>query len=209
MKTALVLEDNSNGLDLLVQVLRESFAGIDIRTATNIEACLNELKSYEPEIALIDLALPDGSGIDVIRYLKSERKDTYVVVTTIFDDSSTLFSALRAGADGYVLKYQTPEMIVDLLQGIAKGNPPLSPEIAKKILLSFASENNSEPVLSDREQEVLQLIGKGFTVKKVSELLGISKNTTSFHIKSIYKKLNVNSRAEATIEAAKMGIIKV
>jgi DNA-binding NarL/FixJ family response regulator len=211
MQTALILEDNPEALHLLEEIVASSFDGIKTSTARNIETCKKLLENLDPDIALIDMGLPDGSGLEIIKQLKAKNENAYVVVTTIFDDSSTLFSALRAGVDGYILKYQTKDMIVELLKGITEGRPPLSPTIAKKILLFFNPEqkpnNEMEDELSLREKEVLQLIAKGFSVMKTSELLGISKNTTAYHIKAIYRKLKINSRAEATIEAARLGII--
>jgi DNA-binding NarL/FixJ family response regulator len=211
MQTALILEDNPEAMNLLQEIIAESFDGIKTQTASNIETCKKILENLEPDIALIDMGLPDGSGLEIIKQLKEKNENAYVVVTTIFDDSNTLFSALRAGVDGYILKYQSKAMIVDLLKGITEGRPPLSPTIAKKILLFFNPEQKATTEinhdLSLREKEVLQLIAKGFSVAKTAELLDISKNTAAFHIKTIYRKLKINSRAEATIEAARLGII--
>jgi len=211
MQTALILEDNPEAMNLLQEIIVESFDGIKTTSASNIETCKKILENLEPDIALIDMGLPDGSGLEIIKQLKEKNENAYVVVTTIFDDSNTLFSALRAGVDGYILKYQSKAMIVDLLKGITEGRPPLSPTIAKKILLFFNPEQKATTEinhdLSLREKEVLQLIAKGFSVAKTAELLDISKNTAAFHIKTIYRKLKINSRAEATIEAARLGII--
>lgn len=211
MQTALILEDNPEAMNLLQEIIAESFDGIKTATASNIETCRKILEDLEPDIALIDMGLPDGSGLEIIKQLKEKNENAYVVVTTIFDDSNTLFSALRAGVDGYILKYQSKAMIVDLLKGITEGRPPLSPTIAKKILLFFNPEqkahDENDHDLSLREKEVLQLIAKGFSVIKTAELLDISKNTAAFHIKAIYRKLKINNRAEATIEAARLGII--
>ncbi len=213
MKTALILEDNPEAMKLLHDILCESFNEIRVSTASNIESCKSILENLKPDIALIDMGLPDGSGLEIIKQLKKENENTHVIVTTIFDDSTTLFSALRAGVDGYILKYQSKDMIIELLKGITEGRPPLSPTIAKKILLFFNPEQNApEPDthdLSTREAEVLQLIAKGFSVSKTSQLLNISKNTTAFHIKAIYRKLKINSRAEAAMEAARLGIIEL
>lgn len=207
MKNALILEDIKESQQWLAELLKKSFQGVEVSISQNIEECKEQLKSISPDIALIDLSLPDGSGIEIIKQLKVSNQECCVVVTTIFDDNHHLFSALRAGADGYILKDQVDDVIIELLQGISNGKPPLSPVIAKKLLKHFQPDYENHAELTPREIDVLQLVGKGYSVPKVSEMLNISKNTTSGYIKTIYKKLNINSRAEASLEASKLGIV--
>ncbi len=134
------------------------------------------------------------------------------MVTPIFDDDRHLFGALRAGAAGYVLKDQSRNDLVEMLAGIHAGRPPLSPSIARKLLSVFQDEGadgdtNAHTLLTQRKREVLTLIAKGYTVARVAEMLGITRNTAAGYVKIIYRKLNISSRAEATLEATRQGLI--
>lgn len=212
--TGLVVDDLPEARSWLCDALRHAFSGIDIREAGSLAAARAELKrvpAWRPEIALVDLGLPDGSGTDLITQLRASDPEVVTVVTTIFDDDTHLFGALKVGADGYVLKDQSRGQLVDMLAGIHAGQPPLSPSIARKLLQVFQEPKqdppDSEAQLTAREQEVLTLIAKGYTVGRVAELLGITRNTAAGYVKSIYRKLNVTSRAEATLAATRHGLI--
>ncbi|MCC5887502.1 MAG: response regulator transcription factor [Gammaproteobacteria bacterium] len=212
--TGLVVDDLPEARSWLCDALRHAFPGIDIREAASLESARGELARlppWHPEIALVDLGLPDGSGTDLITELRSQDASVVTVVTTIFDDDSHLFGALKVGADGYVLKDQSRGQLVDMLAGIHAGQPPLSPSIARKLLQVFQEPRQHSPdpeaQLTSREQEVLTLIAKGYTVGRVAELLGITRNTAAGYVKSIYRKLNVSSRAEATLAATRQGLI--
>lgn len=212
--TGLVVDDLPEARSWLCDALEHAFPGIDMRAAGSLrsarEALLRE-PAWRPDIALIDLGLPDGSGTDLITELRARDPGVVTVVTTIFDDDSHLFGALKVGADGYVLKDQSRGQLVDMLAGIHAGQPPLSPSIARKLLQVFQEPKQSaahpETQLTSREQEVLTLIAKGYTVGRVAELLGITRNTAAGYVKSIYRKLNVSSRAEATLAATRQGLI--
>lgn len=210
MRTGLIVEDLPESSHWLAGVLQASFSGISVRRADSLQAAFAALDAGGPDIALVDLGLPDGSGLDFIRALTARAPDCLCVVTTIFADDRHLFPALRAGARGYLLKDQSAEQLVPLLQGIASGQPPLSPSIARRLLGYFgpASEAPADaPHLTPREAEVLTLIAKGYTIAKVATLLGISHNTAAGYVKDVYRKLKVSSRAEAAMEAARMGVV--
>ncbi|GFO76289.1 hypothetical protein BPLS_P3982 [Bathymodiolus platifrons methanotrophic gill symbiont] len=155
-------------------------------------------------IALVDLNLPDGSGIDLIVRLREEHPQTFIVVSTVFDDDHNLFSALGAGAHGYILKEESRGKLIALLEGIIQGTPPLSPGIARRLIQHFnhtPKKIKDAYQLSPREKEVLQLIAAGKQRKEIARELNISVHTTSDYIKVIYRKLNVSSRSEAAIKA--------
>ena len=211
------------GYDTCVEALDDCLSLVSswIDSATHSPktfACLNPhsiqvAKSdahFQYALESADLLIPDGSGIDLIDELNKKQANTMCVVTSIFDDDQHLFAALRAGAKGYVLKDQTQEELATMLKGIIDGKPPLSPAIARRLLNFFTPEMphvDESQKLTAREQEVLTLISKGYTIAKVGELLGITHNTTASYVKIIYRKLNVNSRAEATLEATRLGIV--
>lgn len=202
--SALVVDDLASSRDWLARALDIAFPGIRIVFAASLaEAARNEV----PPLALIDLGLPDGSGVSLIERLHP--LGTLCIVATVFDDDAHLFPALHAGAQGYVLKDQTPETLAAMLSGIAAGQPPLSPSIARRLLRHFQPLPTSvaEVVLTARETDVLRLIAKGLTVVEAADLLGLSRHTVAGYLKDIYRKLAVTSRAEATLEAARLGLV--
>lgn len=209
MKTALILDDIPESQAWLSQALETVFSGLSLHCSGNLAEARAWLGAHPaPDLALIDLELPDGSGVELIAELNCNAPQTLCVVASIFDDNEHIFPALRAGARGYLLKDQPLAQIVELLGGIAEGRPPLSPAIARKMLGYFqvAAELPRER-LTERETDVLRCIAKGFTLAETAKLLGISPHTASGYVKDIYRKLNVSSRAEAALTARSMGIV--
>jgi DNA-binding NarL/FixJ family response regulator len=210
-QTALVLEDLPSARDWLVAALGLAFPAITVRTAGTLAEARAAVRAAVPELALVDLGLPDGSGVELIEELARLDTPCQIVVTTIFTDDVHLFPALRAGAAGYLLKDQPQDKIVQALQGMVAGEPPLSPVIARRLLKVFAPQepvDGSDHHLSPRERETLGLIAKGYKLPEVAQQLGVTRNTAAGFIKSVYRKLNVSSRAEATLEAARMGLVR-
>lgn len=211
MKTGLIVEDLAENRHWLTQTLEQGFSGMAVHCATTVAEARGWLAHHAPDIALIDLGLPDGSGIELIELLNRNSPQTLSIVATIYDDDAHLFPALRAGARGYILKDQGREEAARLLQGIAAGQPPLSPSIARKILASFQAPalcpDLALPTLTPRESEVLRLISKGMTLTETAKLLQLSRHTVDGYVKEIYRKLNVSSRAEAALTAQQMGLV--
>ena len=208
MNVGLILEDMHDAQAWLQSALEEAVPGRVVHVTGSVAQASAALKTLRPDIALVDLGLPDGSGIEVLRRLTASHPTCLRIVTTIFDGDQHLFPALRAGAQGYVLKDRARPSLVSLLQGIADGQPPLSPSIARRLLGFFApSPDHVEEVLTPREVEVLTLIAKGYTSLVAAELLGLSRHTVAGYVKDIYRKLNVSTRAEAALEASRRGIV--
>ncbi len=209
MNTALILDDVAEAQVWLGAALTVAFPGIKLHFVNSLaEAHAWLVLHPAPNIALIDLGLPDGNGVELIAKLNVTSPHTMCVVATIFDDDQHLFPALRAGAKGYLLKDQPQAEIVELLRGILNNNPPLSPAIARKMLRYFQpSESSKINLLTDRQIEVLRCIAQGMTLNKTALYLTISPHTASDHVKEIYRKLNVSSRAEAALSARQLGII--
>jgi DNA-binding NarL/FixJ family response regulator len=244
----LIVEDNPVARSFLCRVVRESFSDtILITEAGDLEAARRMLglsggaRSDAPadpfKLALIDLELPDGNGLELLTEMA--RYPATKIVTTLYSDDDHLFPALQCGADGYLLKEDRFEVLVEELQKIVRGQPPLSPAIARRLLTHFrqgpggtgtAMEpmaptgfQSSRPAplggratahapldherLTPRESEVLTYLSKGFTIKEIANLMSIKWFTVNDHIKSIYKKLNVSSRAEAAVLASKQGLV--
>lgn len=209
MRTGFILEDLPESQAWLSQALTESFPGIAIATAYSLREGRTRLaEGPMPDIALIDLGLPDGSGVEMIEYIQRLSPTTLCIVASIYDDDSHVFPALRAGAMGYLLKDQPVAAIVAALQGIASGQPPLSPAIARRMLAFFQpAQSLPDPSLTERETEVLRLISKGMTQAETARLLSISQHTVAGYVKELYRKLNVSSRAEAALLARDMGLV--
>ena len=202
----LVVDDHHDARAWVIQALSEAFPGLRIAEAHDLLSARSAIEFQRPDIALIDLGLPDGSGTELIRELHLHNPASYKIVSTVFGDDSHLFDALRAGAQGYVLKDEAQASLAQMLRGIVGGEPPLSPSIARRLMQHFHEPAIDDGIkLTEREQEVLTLLAKGYTVKKAAEFLSITPNTASGYVKSIYRKLNVSSRAEATLEASRRG----
>lgn len=209
----LLVEDLPASLDWLAGMLQQAFPEADARTAGTLAEARLHLQDYAPDLAIIDLGLPDGNGVQLIRAINGAFPDCLCVVSTIFDDDQHVFPALHAGAQGYLLKDQPAGEQIELLRGIVAGKPPLSPEIATRLLEVFRGEReaddpgNNNTGLTTREAEVLGLISKGYPLSRVGMALEISHNTAATHVKNIYRKLNITSRAEASAEAMRLGLL--
>lgn len=207
--SALVVDDLASSRDWLARATRIAFPGIRIGFAASLAQALVQCQT-PPPLALVDLGLPDGSGVQLIEHLHP--LGCLCIVATVFDDDAHLFPALHAGAQGYVLKDQSPEALAAMLAGIAAGQPPLSPSIARRLLRHFAPPVAADPAaagatLTTRESEVLRLIAKGLSVADAAGLLGLSRHTVAGYLKDVYRKLSVGTRAEATLEALRRGLI--
>lgn len=171
---------------------------------------LEQLATGPVDLCLVDIGLPDGSGIDVIRQLKSTGRSRALVLS-VLGDRVTVMQALSAGADGYILKSGRPSVILNEIRQTLDGLAPVSPQIAAYLLDLVRPEKpqseETDPGLSERELEVLDLFARGLSYRETAELLGISVNTISDHVRNIYAKLSVHSRSEAIFEAQSMGLI--
>lgn len=208
MTEILVLEDLSETRRWLVQVAQTAFSECKVTEATNVRAGMVCAAAQKFDIALLDLGLPDGSGIDVLRRIRSTHPDTLCIMTTVMGDDASIVSALSAGADGYLLKEQSSDLIVRQLTQAAHGIPALSPSVARRIMEHFKRTGPVEEdgALTIRERDVLALVGKGLRNAEVASALKLSEHTVAGHIKNIYRKLGISSRAEASWHAARMGL---
>lgn len=166
-------------------------------------------RGLEADVALVDLGLPGMRGRDLIRQLKALRAGLEIVVLTVFDDDDNLYGALRAGASGYLLKDASCHDLAEAVLQVHRGGAPMSPSIARRVLLEFREPpSSSHAALTARERDVLELLTKGASYPLIGEALSISTNTVQSHIRSIYRKLEVCTKAEATAEAYKRGWIR-
>ncbi len=212
MHKAIILEDNEDTRNWLEIMLCQAIADIEVQAVSSIAQARELIGRQSFDLALLDLNLPDGTGIDIIRLIRKVSPSTFCLVVTVFDDDRYLFPALESGADGYLLKGQSSGEFITSLQGIFKGEAPISPSVARKMISHFhkqpqPKDDMPDTDLSKRETEILQLIASGLDRNETASMLHISPHTVASHLKTIYRKLNVSSRAEATIEALRLGLI--
>ncbi|NYT67059.1 LuxR C-terminal-related transcriptional regulator [Pusillimonas noertemannii] len=211
MSRTLIIEDLAEARRWLYGIAQAAFpTSPEIDVAATVQSGLAFASRHDYAVALIDLKLPDGSGIDVLRALRRQNADTLCVVTTVMGDDAHIVAALSAGANGYLLKEQPADMIIRQLAQLSEGVPALSPAIARRIMAHFQLTGPAaapEEDLTDREREVLALISRGMRNLDVSEQLSLSVNTVATHIKSVYRKLGISSRAEASWHATMLGLV--
>jgi DNA-binding NarL/FixJ family response regulator len=172
------------------------------------EEALAAIPKIEPEIMLVDIGLPGMSGIDLIRRIKSERPEIEILAHTVFEDRNNVFSALKAGASGYLLKGSTPRELIEAIFSLYNGGSPMSPKIARAVIREFQEDGVQESyLLSQREQQILSSLEKGLAYKEIAAAFNISPHTVHTHIKNIYEKLQAKNRQEAFVKARRKGIL--
>jgi DNA-binding NarL/FixJ family response regulator len=208
MNNILLLEDLPEIRAWMKQLVLQVFPSSMISEAARVHDALELITAVKFDLALVDLGLPDGSG--------ETQPEAQSVVVTIHDDDDHIFPALQAGAFGYLLKEQARELIAEQLKRMSQGEPPLSPSIARRVISYFAAQNRPHErpqnmphvSLTDRENEVLLRVAKGFTLPEIGVQLNLSRHTIADYVKQIYRKLNVSSRAEAALEAQRLGLFR-
>jgi DNA-binding NarL/FixJ family response regulator len=218
MKQILLLEDLPEIRAWLKTLALQVFPGAQISESARIHDALELVNAVRFDVAMIDLGLPDGSGVEVVQALRDKQPDVQSVVVTIHDDDEHLFPALQAGAFGYLLKEQSREQLSEQLHRISQGEPPLSPSIARRVIQYFTAQARLQAPqpdtvtphvqLTERENEVLLRVAKGFTLPEIGQQLNLSRHTIADYVKQIYRKLNVSSRAEAALEAQRLGLFR-
>lgn len=213
MHSVLLLEDDPITRERLAEVVQAA-TGLTLAAAVaDVRSALAWLGAHAPPAVLLaDLQLPDGSGIDVIRWLRAHAPASEAMVISVFGDEAHVVAAIEAGATGYLLKDATADEIAQAIARLLAGESPISSAIARHLLRRFqpapgaplAAAPAPSP-LTPRETEVLQLIAKGLSYQRIADTLTMSPHTVTTHIKQIYRKLAVNSRGEAVFEAMQLG----
>ncbi len=203
-----------------IGVLEDDFAFRDYLCATltadpelklafvegHVAAAIAQVRLEKPDVLLVDMQLPDGSGLELVRIAASELPDVRIIMLTILFDRSHVVGAIESGAHGYLLKDTPPEQIRAGIRDVLADNAPISPAAATHLLADFRRVS-PDPVTSPtgRERELLELIAKGLTYVEVASAMGISPHTVGDHIKAVYRKLSVNSKSEAVYEGRQKG----
>jgi len=208
MTQVLIVEDLRATRRWLGEIVKEAFPDCTTHEAASRSSGLAQATQRGYDLALIDLGLPDGSGLEVLRKLRRAQPNTICVVTTVMCDDASIVGGLSAGAHGYLLKEQPRDMLVMQLKQVVAGIPALSPSVARRIMQHFQRTGPAAPEdnLTTREREVLGMIGQGLRNVEVAQALNLSEHTIAGYIKGIYRKLGISSRAEASWHAARLGL---
>ena len=210
MIRVLIVDDHP----VFVSGLRVTFDDCDdievVGTATDGDAAVTEVEALSPDVVLMDIRMAPTNGIDATRQVVHRRPDTAVVVLTMFDDDETVFTAMAAGARGYLVKGAPQERIVEAVRAVAAGQLVFGQDVAAQVLAFFAEQRRNPrsafPSLTERETEVLELIAAGRNNQTIARTLGLSEKTVRNHVSLIFAKLQVADRSEAIVRAREAGL---
>ena len=199
--TVVIVEDSAGICEELQHVLTGAPDLACVGVCRNAEAALRRIPKIAPDVIIMDIHLPDRSGIECTSRLKRLLPETQILMFTIQDDADQIVKALEAGASGYLLKDTTPAEILAAIRDVHDHGAPMSRDVARKLVASFhqPARKNAEP-LTPRENEILTLLGEGLLYKEIGDRLTIKLDTVGTHVKSIYRKLHVRSRTEAVMK---------
>ena len=210
----LIVEDHEPTRSRLVSLLSGSNGFKVTEAVGSAERALKAIENDPPDVVILDLGLPGLSGVDAIAAIRAKCPSAEILVFTVMADDEQVFTALRAGASGYILKDAQPLQIIAAVEELKSGGAPMSFPIARKVLKEFQSLPGQDGLddiispLSTREEDILGLLYKGDSYKEIADKLTLSIHTVHSHIKNIYTKLHVNSRTQAIYEAVQKNIIK-
>jgi len=204
--TVSIVEDNTVLRQTLAQLVNNATGLRCLSVFATAAAALRLIPRQPPDVVLMDIHLPNRSGIECTHLLKQQCPNLQILMLTIYEDTETIFKALKAGASGYLLKRATPEQIVAAIEEISNGGAPMTSEIARKVVTAFHAPPPQEGTqnLSRREREILELLSRGFSNKEIAQDLSISIETVRVHLRHIYDKFHVRSRTQAVAKFMKV-----
>jgi DNA-binding NarL/FixJ family response regulator len=211
--TVALVEDEPGTRERLAALIAAAPRTELVFAADTAQAMMNWLGTNSAHVLLADLGLPDRSGLDVIRHCRQVSPTTEVMVVTMFGDEANMLKAFEAGARGYLLKDGTEEDLARHVVNLYAGGSPMTPVIARQLLdrlrpvAPAAAAERDTIGITAREQEILSMLSRGYTYAEVASLLGLAMSTIQSHVKNIYSKLSVHSRAEAVFEARQLGLL--
>ncbi|MCH8530261.1 MAG: response regulator transcription factor [Saccharospirillum sp.] len=211
MESILLVEDDTPTRQRLAEALQASGFAMVLAVGT-CAAARAELQALPPRVLLVDLGLPDGSGLELIAETRENSPDTEIMVITVFGDERHVLAAIEAGASGYLLKDGSSDHIGRSVRQLLDGGSPISAPIARHLLKRMGQEpaqsaRDEQLKLTPRETEVLNLVAKGFSYQEIATTLEMTVNTVASHVKQLYRKLSVHSRSEAVFEAVQRGLL--
>ena len=198
-----IVEDDQGVREALTGIIR-STPGFQFAAAfASAEEAWNEITAKNTEVALVDINLPGRSGIELVAELKGKYPKLHLLMMTVYEDSEQIFNSLQAGATGYLLKRARPKEVLAAIHDVFQGGSPMSPEIARKVVLFFHKRRDlttEMEQLTSRETEILSLLAKGHLYKEIADKMNISLDTVRTHLQHIYNKLQVHSRHAAVLK---------
>lgn len=217
----IILEDEPIIQNRLRRILTElGYENETLHFVSNLKEAFEKIEEIPVSLALVDLGLPDGNGVEFIEKLRERDSNASILVISAWSTQSSLFSAIKAGATGYVLKERDDSEVLLAIRSILRGGAPIDPFIAREILSQIAVQENTQDkseqqgalpadmeALTNREKEILDLVAQGLSNREISEQLFVSRYTVESHIKHIYRKLSVSKRTKAVSAARTLGII--
>ncbi|MBL0104968.1 MAG: response regulator transcription factor [Bacteroidetes bacterium] len=206
-----IFEDVLMLREMLVHFINESHGYICTGAYSDALNVIPKIRKSDPDIILMDIEMPGINGIEAMKLIKAHFPTKLIIMQTAIDDDDTIFDAICAGASGYLLKNTSPAKLLDALTEVSNGGSPMSPSVARKVLEKFSSVNNrlkkTTFELSERELEILGHLVNGLGYKTIADACCISFDTVKFHVKKIYEKLQVSSKAEAVAKAFRSGLV--
>jgi DNA-binding NarL/FixJ family response regulator len=203
MTKVAVVEDNKTTREGLETIINLSADFKCVATCTTAEDALVTLPKIQPDIVLMDIQLPNMSGVECVAKLKELLPNIHAIMVTVYEDPDRIFRALRAGASGYLLKRSAPDEVLNAMREVLQGGGAMSGEIARKVIGYFHEQTTTTTEvdqLTTREREVLELVVHGMSNKEIAERLSVTLAAVRFHLKHIYQKLHVHSRTEAVLK---------
>jgi DNA-binding NarL/FixJ family response regulator len=209
MIKVMLYDDNPDLRESINLLLEED---TDIEVVAVLESALSimeDIDKYKPQVILMDIDMPAINGVEAVKLLRATTDDLPILMLTVFDDNESIFEAICAGANGYILKKNVTTELSNAIKSVVVGGVPMSSSIARKVLLLLSKRSQTGNFnLSSQEQNVLQLLADGYSYKLIASALFISIDTVRFHIKKIYEKLHVHSATEAVSIAIKNNLVK-
>lgn len=198
-----IVEDNDGIRESLSILINGSTGFTCIASFKSSEDAIAGIQPLNADVILMDINLPGKSGIECTRILKVKNPKLQIIMQTVYEDSEIIFESLKAGASGYLLKRTSPAKLLEAIQEVYQGGSPMSSQIARMVVESFQGKlkgENNLPLLTDREEQILNHLSKGYRYKEISDKLFISIDTVRSHVRNIYEKLQVRSRTEAVLK---------
>ena len=202
MATKILVYDDNRGRREALQLLIESSGDLEFvgarENCNNVEADILQLK---PDVVLMDIDMPGTNGIEGLKRIRTQAPEVFIIMQTVFEDDEKIFTAIHAGAHGYFLKKTKPDKLIEGIRDVLEGGAPMTSYVARKVLQMFTQQASDKRVnqfdLTDRELEILSMLGKGMSYKMIADAGNISFHTVNSHLKKIYEKLHVHSATEA------------
>ncbi len=206
-----IFEDTSiqfEGLKMLIEDQEDMILAGAFRDATGV---MNKIRRSKPDVILMDIKMPEVSGIEAVKEIKAEFPEIQIIMQTVFEEDDKIFAAICAGASGYLLKGSSPDRYIEAIKDVAVGGSPMTPMIARKVFHIFQNQYNNKDVgyqaLTPKEKDVLRCMIDGLSYKMIADNLDISFHTVNTHTKRIYEKLHVNSASEAVSKALRNKLV--